>query len=123
VQIQINEAMPDSVLKITNRFTQALKCLYPIVLSPMGGISGSKLAAAVSNAGGIGFIGTGGQNPNAGIRYVAIGEINSRFRHAQHEADPNTLGIGLTVENMLEKDATLLDQGNIARFLPISTSR
>src|SRR5688572_20624013 len=32
---------------------------YPLVLAPMGGVSGGHLAAAVSNAGGLGLVGGG----------------------------------------------------------------
>ena len=32
---------------------------YPVVLAPMGGVSGGRLAAAVSNAGGLGLVGGG----------------------------------------------------------------
>ena len=30
---------------------------HPILLAPMGAVSGGRLAAAVSNAGGLGFVG------------------------------------------------------------------
>jgi nitronate monooxygenase len=40
---------------------------YPIVLAPMGGVSGGHLAAAVSNAGGLGLVG-GGYGDGAWLR-------------------------------------------------------
>ena len=112
--------MATKFLKFANRFTQAFKCQYPIVLAPMGGISGSELAAAVSKAGGIGFVGTGGQNPHIGIRYTAVGEINSQLRRAQYLANnSNTVGIGLRIEGTLDENTEILDQGTISRLLLI----
>jgi nitronate monooxygenase len=40
-------------------FTEAMSIEHPIVLAPMGGTSGGALAAAVSNAGGLGLVGLG----------------------------------------------------------------
>ncbi len=40
-------------------FTEMLGIEYPIALAPMGGVSGGRLAAAVSNAGGLGLVGGG----------------------------------------------------------------
>jgi len=39
--------------------TELFELTYPIVLAPMGAVSGGELAAAVSNAGGLGFVGGG----------------------------------------------------------------
>jgi hypothetical protein len=39
---------------ITTALTQIFQLLHPIVLVPMGGVSGGELAAAVSKAGGLG---------------------------------------------------------------------
>lgn len=44
---------------ITTALTDMFNLRYPIVLAPMGSVSGGKLAAAVSNAGGLGMIGGG----------------------------------------------------------------
>ncbi|TAK51596.1 MAG: nitronate monooxygenase [Betaproteobacteria bacterium] len=44
---------------ISTRFSQMLGLRHPIVLGPMGGVSGGRLAAAVSGAGGLGLIGAG----------------------------------------------------------------
>ena len=43
---------------MTNKIVSLLGCKYPILQSPMGWIARSQLAAAVSNAGGIGIIET-----------------------------------------------------------------
>ncbi|HLK48754.1 MAG TPA: nitronate monooxygenase, partial [Bryobacteraceae bacterium] len=42
---------------IRTPLTELFELEYPIVLAPMGGASGAELAAAVSNAGGLGLIG------------------------------------------------------------------
>jgi nitronate monooxygenase len=44
---------------IVTRLTQMFGLRHPIVLAPMGGASGGRLAAAVSNAGGLGLVGGG----------------------------------------------------------------
>jgi nitronate monooxygenase len=46
-------------MAINTALTEALGLEYPIVLAPMGSISGGRLAAAVSNAGGLGLVGGG----------------------------------------------------------------
>ncbi|WP_337658563.1 NAD(P)H-dependent flavin oxidoreductase [Sphingorhabdus sp. Alg231-15] len=42
-----------------DRITSLLSIRHPIILAPMAGVSGGKLAAAVSDAGGLGLIGGG----------------------------------------------------------------
>lgn len=44
---------------IHTRLTKLFGLRHPIVLAPMGGVSGGRLAAAVSNAGGLGLVGGG----------------------------------------------------------------
>jgi nitronate monooxygenase len=44
---------------IETAFTRMFGLQHPVVLAPMGGVSGGALAAAVSNAGGFGFVGGG----------------------------------------------------------------
>lgn len=44
---------------ISIRLSEMFGLRHPIVLGPMGGVSGGRLAAAVSNAGGLGLIGAG----------------------------------------------------------------
>ena len=43
----------------SNKLTQLLGIQYPIIQGGMAGVSESKLVSAVSNAGGLGVIGTG----------------------------------------------------------------
>lgn len=44
---------------IATALTRLFELEHPIVLAPMGGVSGGRLAAAVSNAGGLGLVGGG----------------------------------------------------------------
>ncbi|MEV5506916.1 NAD(P)H-dependent flavin oxidoreductase [Streptomyces orinoci] len=46
-------------MPLTTEFTHLLAVRHPIALAPMGGIAGGALAAAVSNAGGLGLVGGG----------------------------------------------------------------
>ncbi|HEV2709946.1 MAG TPA: nitronate monooxygenase [Edaphobacter sp.] len=52
-----------------NRLTSRLGLRYPIIQGPLGGLSSQRLAAAVSNYGGLGSFGAHGLNPDA-IRKV-----------------------------------------------------
>jgi len=47
----------------TTAFTERLGVRYPVVSAPMGGSAGGALAAAVSNAGGLGLLGGGTGHP------------------------------------------------------------
>jgi nitronate monooxygenase len=53
-----NGAMP-----LRTAFTELFSLQHPVALAPMGGMSGGALAAAVSNAGGLGIIGGGREDP------------------------------------------------------------
>ena len=46
-------------MPIATRLTERLGITHPVILAPMGAVSGGRLAAAVSNAGGLGLIGGG----------------------------------------------------------------
>jgi nitronate monooxygenase len=48
---------------IVTALTEMFQLKHPIVLAPMGGVSGGCLAAAVSNAGGLGMVGGGYGDP------------------------------------------------------------
>ena len=48
---------------IATALTEMFGLAHPIVLGPMGGVSGGHLAAAVSNAGGLGLVGGGYGDP------------------------------------------------------------
>jgi enoyl-[acyl-carrier protein] reductase II len=60
-----------------NRICQLLGIRYPIVQAPMNWITGADLAAAVSNAGGLGVLG-----PNAGADTITrdVAETAERLR-------------------------------------------
>lgn len=49
---------------ITTALTRLFQLRHPIVLGPMGGVAGGALAAAVSNAGGLGLVGGGYGDPH-----------------------------------------------------------
>jgi NAD(P)H-dependent flavin oxidoreductase YrpB (nitropropane dioxygenase family) len=61
----------------SNRLCQVLGIRYPIVQAPMNWITGAELAAAVSNAGGLGTLG-----PNAGAKTITrdVEETGERLR-------------------------------------------
>ena len=46
-------------MTIHNRLTRTLGIKHPILLAPMDVVSGGRLAAAISNAGGLGLLGGG----------------------------------------------------------------
>ena len=48
---------------ITTALTEMFGLQHPIMLGPMGGVSGGRLAAAVSNAGGLGLVGAARATP------------------------------------------------------------
>ncbi|MDP3683851.1 MAG: nitronate monooxygenase, partial [Ignavibacteria bacterium] len=50
-------------MNIQNRITSLFNIRYPIIQAGMVWVSGWKLAAAVSNAGGLGLIGAGSMKP------------------------------------------------------------
>jgi nitronate monooxygenase len=58
---------------------------HPIVLAPMGGVSGGRLAAAVSNAGGLGLVGGG---------YGVPAWLHEELAHVQN-ATQRPWGVGL----------------------------
>jgi nitronate monooxygenase len=53
-------------------FTRLFSLPYPIALAPMGGSAGGALAAALSNGGGLGLIGSGDGDPDWLEREVSI---------------------------------------------------
>jgi len=48
-----------AITMIITSLTEMFDLQHPVVLGPMGGVSGGRLAAAVSNAGGLGLVGGG----------------------------------------------------------------
>jgi nitronate monooxygenase len=104
-------------MAIRTVLTQRFGLEYPIVLAPMGSVSGGRLAAAVSNAGGLGLVGGG---------YGERDWIRAELSLARAEAR-RPWGLGLitwpatveTVELALsyEPDAFMLSFGNPRPFV------
>lgn len=65
------------------RITEIFGIRHPVVLAPMGGVSGGALAAAVARAGGLGLIGCGYGDPRAG--YGSEAWIAAQFDAAGKE--------------------------------------
>jgi len=57
---------------IRTALTEAFGLAYPIVLAPMGQVAGGRLAAAVSNAGGLGLVGGGYGDPDWLVRELGL---------------------------------------------------
>jgi nitronate monooxygenase len=83
-------------MPITTPLTKLMGIAHPVILAPMGAVSGGRLAAAVSRAGGLGLLGPGYLGPDwidkefaaAGNRPVGIGFITWHMARypAQFEA-------------------------------------
>jgi nitronate monooxygenase len=59
-------------MALRTAFTELFSIRHPIVLAPMGGLSGGALAAAVSEAGGLGLVGGGREGQDWLDRELAI---------------------------------------------------
>lgn len=55
----ITDEMVETIMPVSTRLTQLLRIKHPILLAPMDVVSGGRLAAAVTRAGGLGLIGGG----------------------------------------------------------------
>jgi nitronate monooxygenase len=75
--------------------TRLLGIEHPILLAPMGSAAGGKLAAAVTNAGGLGLVGSGYANANA-------------IRKELAEAGNTRVGVGFILW-ALERNPSALD--------------
>jgi nitronate monooxygenase len=65
---------------IRTALTRTFELQHPIVLAPMGGVSGGVLAAAVSNAGGLGLV--GGGYGDAGWLRTELGRVTAQTKRA-----------------------------------------
>jgi nitronate monooxygenase len=81
-------------MPLITRMTERLKIAHPILLAPMGFAAGGKLAAAVTNAGGLGLIGGG---------YGDGDWIDTQFR----EAGNTSVGCGFITWSMAQKPEVL----------------
>src|SRR4051794_9952135 len=86
---------------IETALTRLLDIEHPILLAPMGSAAGGKLAAAVTNAGGLGMVGSGYANVEA-------------IRKELGEAGNTRIGIGFILW-ALEKNPAALDVALDAR--------
>ena len=71
-------------MKLSTAITRLLGIDHPVLLAPMGGVSGGALAGAVSAAGGLGLIGAGYADPSLGWGsddWIA-GEFDKAGNHA-----------------------------------------
>ena len=60
-------------MTLSTAFTEMFEISHPIALAPMGGSAGGALAAAVSNAGGLGLLGSGNGGPGVAGAGTAAG--------------------------------------------------
>ena len=80
-----------------NRVTQILGSKYPIIQAPMGWIARSKLASAVSNAGGFGIIET------------SAGEVENCKNEIMAMADLTDKPFGVNLPLLFLKDESMID--------------
>lgn len=90
-------------MAIVTTATKLLGITHPVVLAPMGGVAGGRLAAAVTEAGGLGIIGGGYGNPKAG--YGGHDFMAEQFRAAGNAR----IGVGY-ITWALAQFPDLLDQ-------------
>lgn len=90
-------------MAIKTALTELLGISHPILLAPMGGVAGGKLAAAVTAAGGLGIIGGGYGDQRAG--YGGEAWMENEFRAAGNAR----IGVGYITWS-LAKFPELLDQ-------------
>ncbi|MDP4164704.1 MAG: nitronate monooxygenase, partial [Bacillota bacterium] len=103
-----------------NRLTELLNIRYPIIQGGMGNISNSILAAAVSNAGGLGTIGAGTMNPDE-VEYLLVDT-------KKRTDNPFAVNIALSVSPYVKEILALvkkyavpivsLSAGNPAPYIP-----
>ena len=104
-------------MSLKTRVTTELNIQHPILLAPMAGVSGGALAAAVTNAGGLGVVGGGYGDKEwlerellaAGNAPVAIGFISWALQKC-----PDLLNVALA----REPKAIFLSFGEIRSFAP-----
>ena len=71
--------MSIDIVSSMNRVTEILGVKYPIIQAPMGWIARSKLASAVSNAGGFGIIETSsGETENCKAEIIAMSKLTDK---------------------------------------------
>jgi nitronate monooxygenase len=107
------------VMVLRTAFTEALSVEHPIALAPMGGLAGGELAAAVSNAGGLGLIGGGRGERDWLARELAL--VTERTRRPwgvgflTWAIDTDTVASALD----FQPSAVMLSFGDPAPFVPL----
>ena len=85
-----------------NKVTNLLQITYPIIQAPMaGGITTSRLVAAVANSGGLGMIGAGYMSPN---------QLREQIREIK-TLTKNSFGVNLFVPNDYKVSKLEVDMG------------
>ncbi|EGG07472.1 uncharacterized protein MELLADRAFT_85736 [Melampsora larici-populina 98AG31] len=77
---------------IRNDLTKILECRVPLISAPMAGAAGPELAAAVSSAGGFGFIGTGHEPLKLEALVKNINHVKKEMGTSENETIP--IGVG-----------------------------
>jgi len=103
--------------KIVTRFTREFNCLHPIILPPIGAAAGPKLVAAIVNAGGVGFLGSGSKQQADHTwfadEHVSIGTLSSKLSELKtlllEKDGESRIGIGV-VTSTLHEDPSYFDQ-------------
>lgn len=86
---------------LSTQLTEVLEIEHPILLAPMGGIAGGRLAAAVTDAGGLGFIGGGYAEPawlEREIELAAGSRVGIGFITFSLDERPDSLRVALETE-------------------------
>ena len=94
-----------------NRLTAALGVEYPIVQGPLGGLSSQRLAAAVSNAGGLGSFGAHGLAPER------IGEVIAEIRSLTGRPFAMNLWVSMEDDGARASDARAFER-SLATIAP-----
>lgn len=113
----LSKPSPQIIMTITTALTTKLKIQHPVLLAPMAGVAGGALAAAVSNAGGLGVIGGGyGDRDSLGRELVAAGNtpVGIGFITWSLRKNPDLLNVALAHA----PKALFLSFGEIADFAP-----
>ena len=85
-------------MTIATALTKKLKIEHPVLLAPMAGVAGGALAAAVSNAGGLGIVGGGyGERDSLERELIAAGNtpVGIGFITWSLQKNPDLLNVAL----------------------------
>jgi nitronate monooxygenase len=105
-------------MAIRTPLTELLDLTYPIVLAPMGAVSGGELASAVSNAGGLGFVGGGYGDPSWLRRELEIVRAWTRGKWGVGLITWNATQESVELALSYRPDAFFLSFGDARPFVP-----